>query len=115
MFIGYPRGTKGGLFYSPKDQKVIVSTNARFLEEDYMMDHSSKSKIILEELRGDRPMHTFSIPTIQEETSHEIVDDISLPCRSRRNIDTHATPAQHVTNDTQIHVVPHCSGRVVLG
>ena len=28
FLVGYPRGTKGGLFYSPKDQKVIVSTNA---------------------------------------------------------------------------------------
>ena len=28
LFVGYPRGTKGGLFYSPKDQNVIVSTNA---------------------------------------------------------------------------------------
>ncbi|XP_038687501.1 uncharacterized protein LOC119986882 [Tripterygium wilfordii] len=53
FFIGYPRGTKGGLFYSPKDQKVIVSTNVRFLEEDYMMNHKPKSKIVLEELRGE--------------------------------------------------------------
>ena len=37
FLIGYPRETKGDLFYSPKDQKVIVSTNARFLEEDYVI------------------------------------------------------------------------------
>ncbi|CAA0810109.1 Unknown protein, partial [Striga hermonthica] len=28
LFVGYPKETKGGLFYSPEDQKVIVSTNA---------------------------------------------------------------------------------------
>ena len=39
FLVGYPRGTKGGLFYSPKDQKVIVSTNVRFLEEDYVINH----------------------------------------------------------------------------
>ena len=34
-----PKGTKGYMFYDPKDQKVFVSTNARFLEEDYMIDN----------------------------------------------------------------------------
>ena len=31
MFVGYPKGTRGGLFYSPSDKKVFVSTNATFL------------------------------------------------------------------------------------
>ena len=30
---------KGYMFYDPKDQKVFVSTNARFLEEDYMINN----------------------------------------------------------------------------
>lgn len=51
LFIGYPKGTKGGMFYSPTDQKVVISTNARFLEEDYVMDHKPISDFILEELR----------------------------------------------------------------
>ena len=44
---------KGCLFYSPQDKKVIVSTNATFLEEDYMKNHKPKSKVILEELFGE--------------------------------------------------------------
>ena len=32
LFVGYPRGTKGYLFYDPKEQSVLVSTNASFLE-----------------------------------------------------------------------------------
>ena len=32
LFVRYPKGTKGGYFYNPKDKKVVVSTNARFLE-----------------------------------------------------------------------------------
>ena len=32
LFVDYPRGTKGYLFYDPKEQRVLVSTNARFLE-----------------------------------------------------------------------------------
>ena len=59
LFVGYPRGTKCGLFYSPKDRKVFFSTNARFLEEDYVIDHKPKSKIVLEELRGEKQTHTF--------------------------------------------------------
>ena len=36
LFVGYPKGTRGGLFYSPQDMKVFVSTNATFLENYYM-------------------------------------------------------------------------------
>ena len=53
MFVGYPRGTKGYMFYDPQDQKVFVSTNARFLEEDYMMNNKSRTKTILDELRDE--------------------------------------------------------------
>ena len=42
FFVGYPKGTKGYMFYDPQEQKVIVSTNARFLEEDYMMNNKAK-------------------------------------------------------------------------
>ena len=48
LFVGYPRGTKGYLFYDPKEQRVLVSTNARFLEQDYMLDNKPRSKVILD-------------------------------------------------------------------
>ena len=51
LFVDYPKGTKGYMFYDPRNQKVFVSTNARFLEEDYMIDNKPKSKVILEEMR----------------------------------------------------------------
>ena len=50
FFVGYPKGIKGGLFYNPQERKVIVSTNARFLEEDYIMDHEPMSRVVLEEM-----------------------------------------------------------------
>ena len=53
MFVGYPKGTRGSLFYSSQDKKVLVSTNAIFLEEDYMKDFKPRSKIILDELSGN--------------------------------------------------------------
>ena len=49
-FIGYPKGTRCGLFYSSSEKKVIVSTNAKFLEEDYVNNFKPKSKVILKEL-----------------------------------------------------------------
>ena len=39
MFVGYPKGIKGYLFYDPQEQKVIVNTNTCLLEEDYMIDN----------------------------------------------------------------------------
>ena len=53
MFVGYPKGTRRDLFYSPQDRKVIVSTHFTFLEEDYMNNFKRKSKVILEELLGN--------------------------------------------------------------
>ena len=50
LFIGYPKGTRGGLFYSSSEKKVIVSTNAKSFEEDYVKNFKPKSKVILEEL-----------------------------------------------------------------
>ena len=53
LFVGYPKGTKGYLFYDPKEQRVLVSTNARFLEQDYMLDNKPSSKVVLDELRAE--------------------------------------------------------------
>ena len=51
--MGYLRGTKGYLFYDPKEQRVLVSTNARFLEQDYMLDNKPRFKVVLDELRAE--------------------------------------------------------------
>jgi hypothetical protein len=34
--VGYPKGTRVGLFYSLEDRKVFVSTNYRLLEDDHL-------------------------------------------------------------------------------
>ena len=63
LFVGYPKGMKGGLFYSPKNQKVIVSTNARFLKEDYVMNHKPRSRAIPEEMSGEKQELQFTPQT----------------------------------------------------
>ena len=50
MFIGYPKGMRGGIFYNPKENNVIVRTQATFLEEDYMNNFKPGSKVVLEEI-----------------------------------------------------------------
>ena len=44
LFVGYPKETKGDYFYSSKDNKVFVSTNARFHEDDHIRNHKSNNK-----------------------------------------------------------------------
>ena len=50
FFVAYPKGIVGGLFYSHKDNKVFVNTNAKFLENDYMNNYTPKSKVVLTEM-----------------------------------------------------------------
>ena len=54
MFIGYLKGTRGGIFYSTKDKQVLIRTHATFLEDDYIKNYKPKSKIILEELASSQ-------------------------------------------------------------
>ena len=50
LFVGYPKETKGGFFYDPQENKVFVSTNATFLEEDHVRNHQPRSKLVLSEI-----------------------------------------------------------------
>ena len=85
MFIGYLKGTRGGLFYSPSDKKVFVSTNATFLEDDYMTNFKPRSKVVLEELRFGHIKKSPS--TTDERQSQETIipiQNILIPRRSGR-------------------------------
>ena len=85
MFVGYPTCTRGGLFYSPLNKKVFVSTNVTFLKDDYMTNFKPHSKVVLEELRSDQIKK--SPPTIDERKSQETtipIQNILVPRRSGR-------------------------------
>ena len=47
LLVGYPKETRDYLFYSHKDNKVFVSVNAKFLENDYMNNFTPRSKVVL--------------------------------------------------------------------
>ena len=92
LFVGYPKETKGGLFYSPKENKVFVSTNATFLEENYMRDYKPRSKVVLEEL----------LPGSNSTPSTTVVDKDIIQTTSERQTDSH-----------QNHLPSRRSGRVI--
>ena len=65
IFISYPKGARGGIFYNPKEKKVIVITHATFLEDDYMNNFKPRRKVVLEELDSIRdPQETPNFPPL---------------------------------------------------
>ena len=92
LFVGYPKETRGGFFYSPEENKVFVSTNATFLEEDYMREFKPRSKVVLEELLAGS---TSTPSTI-------VVDKNIAPSTSERQMNVY-----------QNDLPPRRSGRVV--
>ena len=45
---------------------MIVSTNAQFLEEDYMINNKPRSKTILEELRGEGNVNSIPLTEVNQ-------------------------------------------------
>ena len=85
FFVGYAKGTRGGVFYNPRDNKVFVLTNATFLESNYMADFKPQSKIVLEELKSDEISQQptrIVVPQSEETTSSS--QNILPPRRSGR-------------------------------
>ena len=70
VFIGYPKGTKGDMFYNPKEKKVIVSTNAKFLETDFLTNHIPRSKLVLQELSKEKINQSTENNENQIQTPH---------------------------------------------
>ena len=92
ILLGYSKETKGYLFYNHKDNKVFVSTHAKFLEDDYVNNFNPRSKVVLTEL--DEP--------IIEQPMDETRDDVVV-------LDT----PQDTIHDMSSTQVPCCSGRIV--
>ena len=91
FFVGYPKGTIGGLLYSHKANKVFVSTNAKFLENDYMNNYTPRSRVMLAEM--NEPINVQPID--------ETRDDVAV-------LDT----AQDTTHEMSSTQVPRRSGRI---
>jgi hypothetical protein len=92
LFVVYPKGTRGQLFYNPEDRKVFAITNAKFLEDNYMNNYKSKNRVVLELMSDARAG-----------TSPDIFGDEMIVSN---------TP--HVTiNEIPSTIIAHCSGGIV--
>ena len=92
LFLGYSKETKSYLFYNHKDNKVFVSTNAKFLEEDYVNNFNPSSKVVLAEIDD----------LVIEQPMDETRDNVAI-------LDT-PQDSTHEMSSTQ---VPHRSGRII--
>ncbi|XP_070039395.1 uncharacterized protein [Nicotiana tomentosiformis] len=108
VFVGYPKGTKGGLFYCPKEKKVIVSTNTKFLEEDYLMNHVPRSKLVLQKLSKGMEIQSSEKQNDQMQTP-EVDFDIPLHFSSGRNVNRLDIPQEQVPEV----ILPQSSGSYV--
>ena len=92
MFLGYSKETNGYLFYNHKDNKVFVSTHAKFLEDDYVNNFNPRNKVVLVEMNE----------LINEQPMYETRDDVAI-------LDT----PQDITHEMTSTQVPRRSGRIV--
>ena len=92
LLVGYPKETRGYLFYRCNDNKVFVSTNAKFLENDYMNDYTPKSRVVLAEM--NEPI----IEQSMDETRNDVV--------------VSNTP-QDITQEMTSTQEPYCSVRII--
>ncbi|TYK06521.1 gag/pol protein [Cucumis melo var. makuwa] len=93
QFVGYPKETRGGLFFDPQENRVFVSTNATFLEEHHMRDHKPRSKLVLNQATDE---------------STRVVDEVGPSSR----VDETTTSGQ--SHPSQSLRMPRRNGRIVL-
>ena len=101
LFIGYPKGTGGGIFCNPRDKKVFVSTHATLLEHEYINDFKPRSKILLEDSmeRKSRNDATRVVDKDTDSVTTRVVD-----------IDNKTKNITHFSN--QKVIMPRGSGRI---
>ena len=103
MFVGYPKGTRGGLFYSHSEKKVFTSTNATFQENDYVQNFKHRNKVVLEEMVKE--LTPTNVPSLSTQVDDEIPTLHVQPTQVDLNEESTTVPEQTVTE-------PRCSGRV---
>ena len=54
LFVGYPKETRGYLFFNPIEQKGFVSRHATFLEKEFILQKNSGRSIELNEVQREQ-------------------------------------------------------------
>ncbi|XP_075479017.1 putative mitochondrial protein AtMg00820 [Primulina tabacum] len=108
--MGVPITCVGRKDWDPQEKKVIVSTNAIFLENVYMTDFKPRSKIVHEELLNDEiiPRTTNVVKETTNDTTKPSQDIISprrsgrvvkLPLRYRQDEEANVAVTDGVEDD----------------
>ena len=91
MFLGYSKETKDFfiffIFYNHKDNKVLVSINAKILEDDYVNNFNPRSKVVLAELDEpviEQPMDETRDDMAVLDTPHDSTHEMTSTQVSRR-------------------------------
>ncbi|PPZ39275.1 hypothetical protein C5P26_25750, partial [Escherichia coli] len=76
-FVGYPKDSFGYYFYLPTSQKVVISRDATFLEQQFVQEGGKGRQIELELENSDQPTDQMDIdpssqPTPIDETSTDV-------------------------------------------
>ena len=78
----------GYLFYSRNDNKVFVSTNANFLENDYMNNFTLRSRVVLVEMNEpviEQPMDDTRNDMVVSNTPQDITHEMTSTQKSCRH------------------------------
>lgn len=74
VFIGYPQQHDGYLCYSPKESKIYISKNVRFIVYDFTLNKELCQEKILETDHTDRMTDLYEIQTqINERNSQDLL------------------------------------------
>ena len=101
LFIGYPKGTRGVIFYNPRDKKVFVSTHAMFLEHEYINNFKPRSKVLLEDVL-ERKSQNDTTRVIENDTDSMTTRVVDIDNETKNIIDL----------SNQKVIIPRRSGRI---
>ena len=80
LLVGYPKEIRGYLFYSRNYNKVFVSTNAKFLENDYVNNFTPRSRVVLAEMNElviEQPMYETRDDLVVSDTPQDTTREMS--------------------------------------
>ncbi|KAJ9557142.1 hypothetical protein OSB04_011756 [Centaurea solstitialis] len=74
FFVGYPKTTVGYYFYNPKENKVFVARNGKFLEEKFLSLENTRKDVDLQVVDEEN-----TTPVVEPEIQHNNVEPQSEP------------------------------------
>ena len=89
LLLGYSKETRGYLFYSHNNNKVFVSTNAKFLENYYMNNFTPRSRVVLVEMNEhviEQSMDGTRDDVVVLDTPQDITHEMTSTLEPRRKI-----------------------------